>query len=249
MAAQPSDEQRVIDIRYREAARALVRTWLADANALTTLRDLLADELAPANLSEWEDDEVLEAVAQRIAWADLTPVYTPRAYRSGEIIAPRQVAQRAVLSAPKELTWIEIKLVDMECDPVPNERYRITTPEGTVREGKLDYVGKARVDDIYDLGECKIEFPDLDADAWRSEVICPEDPLAGRIPFIAFELVDMSGDAVPLERVRVSFPNGDVIETALDEDGRLEYHGCPEGEYGVEFPDLDADAWEAAEQK
>ncbi|MCH7704889.1 MAG: type VI secretion system tip protein VgrG [Planctomycetes bacterium] len=66
----------------------------------------------------------------------------------------------------KETTWIEIKLVDEEGEPIPSERYKITLPDGTEKEGSLDANGKARVDGI-EPGSCEITFPDLDASAWE----------------------------------------------------------------------------------
>ncbi|HMS43424.1 MAG TPA: hypothetical protein PKE69_24555 [Pyrinomonadaceae bacterium] len=62
--------------------------------------------------------------------------------------------------------WIEIILVDMVGKPIPNVRYRITTPDGTQKEGRLNEHGQAGVYQI-DPGNCKITFPDLDKDAWE----------------------------------------------------------------------------------
>ena len=67
---------------------------------------------------------------------------------------------------PNKKSWIEVSLVDEEGQPVPYERYRVVTPDGTVREGFLDPKGLARVDGI-DPGTCQITFPELDAEAWR----------------------------------------------------------------------------------
>ena len=50
--------------------------------------------------------------------------------------------------------------------PVAYERYRVTAPDGTVREGFLNAKGLGRVDGI-DPGTCKITFPNLDKDAWE----------------------------------------------------------------------------------
>ncbi len=99
--------------------------------------------------------------------------------------APSYRSQRAAMSAaalaaanapshdPKseenkdKKSWIEIKLVDEEGNPVPGERYRVTLPDGsTLAEGTLDEKGFTRIDNI-DPGTCKITFPDLDASAWR----------------------------------------------------------------------------------
>jgi len=68
----------------------------------------------------------------------------------------------------EEKHWIEIELVDEEGNPVPGEEYEIKMPDGeTVDSGTLDEKGKARVEGI-DPGTCKITFPKLDKDAWKS---------------------------------------------------------------------------------
>ena len=61
--------------------------------------------------------------------------------------------------------WIEILLVDLDGKPVPNVRYRVTLPDGTVQEGRLNQYGQAGYYKI-ESGECKVTFPDLDKDAW-----------------------------------------------------------------------------------
>jgi len=66
----------------------------------------------------------------------------------------------------EELTWIEIELVDEEDNPVPGERYEITTPDGRVKRGTLDENGFARVEGVRP-GECKVAFPRLDKEAWK----------------------------------------------------------------------------------
>jgi hypothetical protein len=65
----------------------------------------------------------------------------------------------------QEKSWVEIMLVDLEGNPVPGVRYRITTPDGEVREGSLNEHGQAGYYQI-DPGNCKITFPDLDKEAW-----------------------------------------------------------------------------------
>lgn len=63
--------------------------------------------------------------------------------------------------APPPRHYIEIKMLDMNGNPVPGERYRVTVPDGRVAEGTLDENGYARVEG-FDPGQCKIEFPDMD---------------------------------------------------------------------------------------
>ena len=69
-------------------------------------------------------------------------------------------------AASEKKTWIAINLKDDLGNAIPNERYRIKLPDGSIQEGTLDANGRARVDGI-DPGTAQISFPDLDADNWR----------------------------------------------------------------------------------
>lgn len=71
----------------------------------------------------------------------------------------------AVQSCP--LVWVEIELVDEENKPVPEEKYKIEISDGSIIEGTLDSQGKARHEGIK-RGNCKITFPNLDKDAWKT---------------------------------------------------------------------------------
>ena len=51
------------------------------------------------------------------------------------------------------------------CDPVEDDCYPVTLPDGTVAEGTLDDKGVARVEG-FDPGTCQITFPGRDQDAW-----------------------------------------------------------------------------------
>jgi len=65
----------------------------------------------------------------------------------------------------KKPHWIEIELAGEDDQPVPWERYEVTTPDGEMHRGFLDRQGKARVEFIAP-GACQVTFPELDADAW-----------------------------------------------------------------------------------
>jgi hypothetical protein len=67
---------------------------------------------------------------------------------------------------PEELpAFLAIELVDAEGKPVPNARYRVTATDGSVKEGRLDADGRARVEPI-PPGLCRVAFPALDSGAW-----------------------------------------------------------------------------------
>ena len=66
----------------------------------------------------------------------------------------------------KKLVWIEIQMVDEAGEPVAGEKYKIELSDGSVSQGTLGSDGKARLDGI-EPGNCKVSFPDLDAEAWE----------------------------------------------------------------------------------
>jgi hypothetical protein len=68
----------------------------------------------------------------------------------------------------EELSWIEVELLDSQDNPVPGERYRIETPDGTVAEGTLDKDGFVRLEGIKP-GTCKVSFPGYDGRSWEKK--------------------------------------------------------------------------------
>ncbi len=165
---RPQDEQ-FLDLRDHEAALAYLRTCRGESDSGMQMRGSLADEDSPASLSEWDDDEVLDAIAYRLERADLTLLRPRREYRSAElVIVPEQEDDEPVLAAAPELTWVEIQLVDEEGEPVAGQAYELTVPDGSVQKGKLNYRGRARVDDIGRPGACSVSVRDLDGEAWEA---------------------------------------------------------------------------------
>lgn len=65
-----------------------------------------------------------------------------------------------------ELTWIEIELQDRVGNPVPGQRFVLTTSDKQEIMGTLDKDGFARIENIA-KGSCKVSFPDYDKAAWE----------------------------------------------------------------------------------
>jgi hypothetical protein len=139
-------------------------------------------------------------------------------------------------------TWVGIQLVDRLCRPVAGEPYRITLPDGRVVEGKTDGNGAAGADD-FDPGSCRIAFPELDSEAWRSECDCPKKQVGAEPTFIEFVLVDAANQPAAGERFRIKHPDGTIHEGLLGPNGSVRYDGCPAGAYSIALPDLDQEAW------
>jgi len=66
-----------------------------------------------------------------------------------------------------KLNWILIDLLGEDDKPIPDEKYKLEMPDGTVKESSLDESGRGFIYDIEKKGECKISFPDIDKDAWE----------------------------------------------------------------------------------
>lgn len=80
--------------------------------------------------------------------------------------SPRPVHQPEPEPEPESETtaaFFAITLVDEDGHPIPHERYRLTLPDGSTREGALDAQGQARVENLTHPGECKLEFLSLGA--------------------------------------------------------------------------------------
>ena len=63
-------------------------------------------------------------------------------------------------------TWVEVLLVDGNDVPVPNQRYRVQLPDGSLMTGNLNDEGKVRFDSIV-AGICQISFPDIHSKEWQ----------------------------------------------------------------------------------
>jgi hypothetical protein len=61
--------------------------------------------------------------------------------------------------------FIIVELLDEVDEPVEGELCRVTLPSGDVTEQKTDSQGRVSVEGIEE-GECDIEFPNLDKEAW-----------------------------------------------------------------------------------
>ena len=63
-------------------------------------------------------------------------------------------------------TWISIRVLDEDGNPVPDVAYSVSLPDGSTMTGSLDDQGFARFDDI-DPGQCKVSFPEIHAKEWK----------------------------------------------------------------------------------
>jgi hypothetical protein len=154
-----------------EAALVVLRRALREAPGHPVLGRLLEDIL-PGARAHLDDDEVLALLGSMLRARRLLVREQPVMPLAGFGAEP--VADAGAVEPPQpavarpartELTWIEIQLIGEDNQPIPGERYRIELTDGSVREGRLNEEGLARVDGI-DPGQCQVTFPALDEEAW-----------------------------------------------------------------------------------
>ncbi|MEZ5428578.1 MAG: hypothetical protein R2747_20195 [Pyrinomonadaceae bacterium] len=86
--------------------------------------------------------------------------------RPKEVKEPTNQVHKFRMKDEKHRHWIEIELVGEDGRPVPDEKYRVVMPDGSLKEGKLDQNGWARVESD-PPGECEVTFPERDKEAWE----------------------------------------------------------------------------------
>jgi hypothetical protein len=164
-------------LRDRTSARQWLQQFKGDEAAMSALRQMLSRERSISlRLDGASDDDVLDQAAQLLA-GGVWHVHAPRGMHGGagggspDANQPADADQESPPpakspSTSKELTWIEIQLVDAGGKPVPGIAYEIKLPDGSLQSGKLDALGKARREQIV-AGQCEVRFPDLDGGDWR----------------------------------------------------------------------------------
>ena len=123
---------------------------------------------APAAVAPAEPIDALEAIDDAPGAASAAQAASqerPDASHSNEKVKAFKPPTKEEVQQ-KDLTWIEIELLDPSGEPVPGEPYVIELPDGTVSSGILDSRGMARVDGI-DPGTCKVSFPRRHDKAWK----------------------------------------------------------------------------------
>lgn len=71
-----------------------------------------------------------------------------------------------VVVDPSKPDWVGIALVTPDGKPVAGEPFAVELPDGRKVFGKLDNLGKARIEGV-EPGSCKVTFPDRDATEWK----------------------------------------------------------------------------------
>lgn len=126
--------------------------------------------------------------------------------------------------------WVEVGLRDPWGDPCAREPFVVRLADGALREGRLDDLGLARVEDVT-APVVEVRFPERDA----------VDLLAAA--FVELELVDEEGLPVPDEPFEARLGSGEVRTGTLDAQGRARIEGLCGAEVHVTFPGREQLAW------
>ena len=117
---------------------------------------------SPASLASPEETIAADAATPG---QDVTYAATPEEYEAVEV-EEGDFEPVEFETEERELSWVEIELVDEAGQPVPYELYELTYPDGTTRRGKLDHLGQAHIG-LPEPMELDVSFPHLDAIAWE----------------------------------------------------------------------------------
>jgi len=125
------------------------------------IRQGLAQGYADAGILRGSEGQA-SAKSKKRRQTERTPLQDEMAARQ------QRAAEEEVITVGEpepETTWIEIELVEPDGQPAANERYKLTLPDGSIKMGRLDQHGKARVERLQP-GSCQVTFPDRDEEVW-----------------------------------------------------------------------------------
>ena len=86
------------------------------------------------------------------------------ASRDADQLGAVDLDSATVLCEPLK-TYLAIRLVDEDGNPVDGQSYRVRLPDGSIAKGKLDDSGELWVQNI-DPGQCSVAFPELEKRVW-----------------------------------------------------------------------------------
>ncbi|MFO0624796.1 MAG: hypothetical protein U0325_04205 [Polyangiales bacterium] len=236
-----------VQVLPTDAAQLAARLLRADTRrAVAALLDREGGELARRPLEQRLADAL--RLGRVTLWRRRAP-----AVASSEGEGTEAEGDETLTPASEPKTWIEIELLDMDGKPMPGERYSITLPDGTVREGTLDGNGLAYFGGL-DAGNAEIRWPDRDGDATAPDAPVGQSPTSTTATparggpsrherhWVEIELLDMEGKAVPYERYWIRLPDGTVREGALDADGLAYFDDLDPGQCEIRWISRDGEA-------
>ncbi len=165
----------------RAAERTESGTMLSDADLYelaSALRDLADDPLRGRVLRSLSrqtsgvghDDPVPAIVELARLGRLVVERIEPIALDPGPALDPLTLARLAgepLRGDDAEDYAVGIELIGEDDQPIAGVRYRIELPDGKICEGRTGPNGRAVLWGLSGPGQCKVQFPDLDAEAWE----------------------------------------------------------------------------------
>jgi hypothetical protein len=239
-----------IAVRDPFVARALLARFAGSGENMATLRRAFAGERPAWALARLSDDEILEALAQRLVAGRLRLVRLPAPRLVVLDIGREEEPARAPAPPPEIMTsWIESELVDHDDRPVAAEPYEVVGADGASRTGQLDGRGFARVLGLAP-GTARVRFSGRDRLDWHPVVPRAADDPGARsgeaTTWIEIELRDDDDRPVAGERYQVVDRGGRRLSGTLDGVGFARVEPVLSGVCRVSFPDRESGDWARA---
>jgi len=220
--------QEVLEFHSVDEARAFLLEIADDPVALASLRDAAMEHAAEAWLSDVDDEQMLNILADLLAAGELRVARAPGvSYAS----VPRPVEEEVPLPpkakpAPdRKRTWGETPRADAQDKLAAGE------------QGGAQAAGESSAGAP---GSGKQEAP-LSPDSKANAKSAADEEKT----WIEIELVDEEDRPVADEAWVITLPNGTKQSGTTDSNGRARVDGIDPGTCQVTFPKLDRDAWEA----
>ena len=148
-----------------------LRPFQHDAARMAEIRRRLGREMPGAPLGRMSDEQVLRTYRHHVEkWlaAEQAGARRRRAVGLGSASEEATAAAPAAEERMKEATktFFAIEAVNARGEAVPDLRYRVKLADSSVREGRLDDKGCARLNGVPE-GSCALSFPDLNEGDWK----------------------------------------------------------------------------------
>jgi hypothetical protein len=207
--------------RARLAARQFsVAERRTGATLTRFFRDALATPLpAPWDHAAWRSFENVCGGAR----GRVVCLLKPRRPNPAELLEEPPPEPSKPEHPPGHIMWIGFELVDQDGTPLPSVPFSLTAPDGSVRGGRLNQEGQARLDPTLD-GTFGFALDQ------RSEAASEPDE------HVDLELVDKAGHPVPGVAYQVVSGGSVAAAGKLDASGRAHVAGLKPGAYEVVLP-------------
>jgi hypothetical protein len=131
---------------------------------LRVLRDMVYGDSLSRDTRDFAAERVIRQVATWLSEGRLRLVQPSQPQYA--VLAKKEAPPPEPEEEATPTSWVGIELVDQDGKPVPEMRFRLKLPDGTYKEGLTDKAGRFRINGIAE-GSCTLEFPSLDAEAWK----------------------------------------------------------------------------------